>query len=120
MSEFKLQHFILEKTNGLAEQAESIFMRICAQAIDMTDDAIVQTCIEVAREEGITDLYLLDKEFIANALKRALRHDKWTMVPSGGVAVYRCGNIDCARRIPFGHTPQEMKYCPYCGTEMGV
>ena len=118
MSEFKLQHFILEKTNGLAEQTESIFMRICAQAIDMADDAIVQTCIEVAREAGITDLYLLDKEFVANALKRALRHEQWVRVPSAGFAKYRCGNIDCARLIPFGHMPQELKFCPYCGTAM--
>lgn len=44
-------------------------------------------------------------------------HGKWVSIP-GPVLTFRCGNIDCARAIPFGCLPQELKYCPFCGARM--
>lgn len=43
---------------------------------------------------------------------------KWVMIPVNGVARYRCGNIDCCRLIPFGCSPNELDYCPFCGARM--
>ena len=47
-----------------------------------------------------------------------VKHGEWVMIPVNGVAEYRCGNIDCCRIIPFGKSPYEMLYCPYCGAKM--
>ena len=43
---------------------------------------------------------------------------KWVWIPVAGVMRFRCGNIDCCRSIPFGCSPSELKYCPYCGASM--
>lgn len=47
-----------------------------------------------------------------------VRHSEWTPIPVNGVLEFRCGNIDCARHIPFGCEPSDMHYCPYCGSKM--
>jgi hypothetical protein len=49
---------------------------IVAQIVDMTDKVILETIIEFAKSEGITDLYLLDKEFIKTALVREIARRK--------------------------------------------
>ena len=46
------------------------------------------------------------------------KHANWVGFPNAGVWSYRCGNIDCARIIPFGCKPNELVYCPYCGSKM--
>ena len=47
-------------------------------------------------------------------------HARWVGFPNQGVWSYRCGNLDCARLIPFGCNPNELAYCPYCGTKMNA
>lgn len=84
MKDVKLMHYVLEPTNEMTEQVRGYSKYICSQAIDMADDAVVSTCISVAIEAGITDLYLLDKEFVANALKRALLLEKRGRCPYCG------------------------------------
>jgi hypothetical protein len=42
-------------------------------------------------------------------------HMGWVGIPVNGVWRYRCGNINCARLIPFGCEPNELDFCPYCG-----
>ena len=44
-------------------------------------------------------------------------HTEWVSIP-GPVLTFRCGNIDCARKIPFGCLPDELKFCPFCGARM--
>lgn len=44
-------------------------------------------------------------------------HMRWTGISVNGVWSYRCGNIDCARLIPFGCDPNELDFCPYCGAK---
>jgi hypothetical protein len=36
------------------------------------DNAIIQTIIDFAKQEGITDLFLIDKEFVKTALLREI------------------------------------------------
>lgn len=67
-------------------------------------------CTDCYAEEEATALY--------NAGYRKQSEGEWVVIPVDGVFNYRCGNINCARLIPFGTTPQEMKYCPYCGARM--
>jgi len=49
-----------------------ITVKISAQVADMTDSAIVEAILQVAKEEGLTDLYLIDREFILRALRNEL------------------------------------------------
>ena len=44
-------------------------MAICAKIEDLTQEAIVQEIIQTAQKEGITDLWILDKNFILDALQ---------------------------------------------------
>ena len=62
--------------------------------------------------------YRMQAEALYNKGYRKQIDAEWVMIPVNGVACYRCGNIDCARLIPFGTKPQELKYCPNCGAKM--
>ena len=46
-----------------------------AQVLSAMDDEIVRAAVETARQEGITDLVLLDKQFVIDALVKAV--DAW-------------------------------------------
>ena len=43
-----------------------------AQVLSAMDDEIVRAAVEAARQEGITDLVLLDKQFVLDALVKAV------------------------------------------------
>ena len=43
-----------------------------AQVLSAMDDEIVRAAVEAARQEGITDLVLLDKQFVIDALVKAV------------------------------------------------
>lgn len=47
--------------------------KIVAQCVEMADEAIVKAVIDCAKENGITQLYLLDKDFVATALRDAIK-----------------------------------------------
>jgi hypothetical protein len=51
---------------------------------------------------------------------RMINKSEWVAIPINGVLTFRCGNIDCARIIPFGCYPDQLKYCPYCGAKMYI
>lgn len=60
--------------------------RVHAEAINMQEAAIVQACIRTAQKFGITDLFLIDEQFVKDALiEKATR---------GGIV--RCR--ECTRR----------------------
>ena len=63
-----LKHYEMPYNSGI----DNIIKRIAAQAIDMTNRAIVQECIKVASEAGITDLYLMDEKFLSEAIAEKL------------------------------------------------
>ena len=46
--------------------------KIMAECVNMQESAIVSAVIRAARDEGITDLYLLDKKFVIDALITAI------------------------------------------------
>ena len=50
--------------------------KIAAVVADTTDAAIVEAIIEAARAEDITDLHLLDKTFILDAIREKLEREK--------------------------------------------
>ena len=50
-------------------------MAFKAKLIDMKNEAIVQECIKAANEAGITDLFLLDKQFIIDAIREKMERE---------------------------------------------
>ena len=48
---------------------------ISAVVADMTDNAVYNAIIRSAQESGVTDLYLMDKKFVADALREKLERE---------------------------------------------
>lgn len=69
-----LKHVVVPKQINLLDPCDNPYTisKISAIVADMTDEAIYQAIIKMAREEGITDLYLMDKKFVFDALKEKL------------------------------------------------
>ena len=70
-----MKHIELENIYEVVDDCK-IRKNIVAQIVDMTDKVILEAVIEFAKSEGITDLYLLDKEFIKTALVREIARRK--------------------------------------------
>jgi hypothetical protein len=49
--------------------------KIYAECVDMKDTAILEAIIRMAKEAGVTELFLLDKQFVTDALEVAI--EKW-------------------------------------------
>lgn len=70
---FEVVHFPVQFPDPSGEV--NVVQKVAAMIADKTDEMLVNTIKECARKEGITQLYLLDKRFIVNALKDAIK--KW-------------------------------------------
>lgn len=75
-----LQHHKLSRVDldDLFRETDDRIYRITrnlmAQVVDTTDEVIVKAIIDYAREAGVTDLFLIDKEFIMSAINRELHY----------------------------------------------
>lgn len=56
--------------------ANTVTQRIYAEAVNMQDEAIVSACIRAAKEAGITDLFLIDRQFVIDALIEKMEREK--------------------------------------------
>jgi len=50
-----------------------IIQRIRAEVTDMTDNTIIDACIKTAKEAGINNLYLMDRQFVMDALREKIQ-----------------------------------------------
>lgn len=66
----------IDPGDGQCDALYTVTAAICAKIEDLTDEAIVQEIIQTAQKAGITDLWILDKNFILDALReKAERED---------------------------------------------
>jgi|GEM_PF-6914088 len=80
-----------------------IIQKISAVVADTTDKAIVEAIIEDAKNDGVDELYLMDKHFIRNAIEKQMPKK---------VVPYNCGQFHCE----CGEIVKSYeKYCPECG-----
>ena len=49
---------------------------IRAMVVNTTEWAIVDAVIEAAKEDGISDLYLMDRKFVLDALREKIEREK--------------------------------------------
>lgn len=76
-----LEHFDLRPADfDIIEEVNRIKMKIVAEVVDKTDMAICNAIIDAARAEGVTDLYLIDRDFIVTALRNEIARRKGEMV----------------------------------------
>ena len=76
-----LEHFHLELADfDIFEEVGRIKMKIVAEVVDKTDMAICNAIIDAARAEGVTDLYLIDRDFVITALRNEIARRKGEMV----------------------------------------
>ena len=55
---------------------QEITKRIMAEVADLTDAVMVDAILRACQSEGITDLYLIDKKFIIEAITEKLEREK--------------------------------------------
>lgn len=63
----------LRLPDGIDNPIHTITEKILASLVDKEDEVIVQAITEYAKEEGFTELILIDKEFIRDAIKKQIR-----------------------------------------------
>lgn len=62
---------VIDFEDGIYKYREKIF----AECLDMQEDAVVQAVVRMAKDAGVTQLWLLDKKFVLDALVTAI--EKW-------------------------------------------
>ena len=68
---FKLNNARIEEFNQERE-IYKLHEKIAANCMSLVDNEIVKAVAKAAREEGITDLILMDKDFVLRAIKNEL------------------------------------------------
>lgn len=68
----KMQHFHLKDPEIDDDNPMRIANRIYADVVDMTNNTIVDACVKTARQAGINDVYLLDRDFVLAALREKI------------------------------------------------
>lgn len=71
-----LKHLHFEQHLTLEDDLAHLNVKIAALLLDMTDEAITDAIVEAAKNEGITDLYLLDKQFVMEAIKEKMEREQ--------------------------------------------
>lgn len=80
----KMVSCILDKTNAEIDYdlkiekdgSVKISRVVDAKTLDLQESAIVQACIDAAREAGIHELILMDKQFVLEALVEKIEREK--------------------------------------------
>ena len=75
LKSYPFEHFNLNEPKILLEATFKLQQKYCAECVDMKERAIVEAVIRLAKEAGVTELFLLDRQFVLDALTDALR--KW-------------------------------------------
>lgn len=123
-------------------------IKISVQVTDMEDDAIMEAVIQAARDAQLTDLYLIDREFVLRALRKELEREsknEGCEYCRGEKALYQHTHttnlyidtfgkartivVECNPCPPYANcchkgTPDRsayiIKFCPECGRKLEV
>jgi hypothetical protein len=108
------------QTTGTENSPFKIAFSIHAQVIETTDEAIVDACIKFAHAAGISDLYLLDRDLVKEALlEKAAKIKAETDKPLhwidyDGYIICPVCRYDCNDEYALG----KGNFCPDCGTRL--
>lgn len=79
MMNYKLNDAEMQLKDGIFSMQEKIY----AECMDMRETVILNAVADAARHAGITELFLLDKQFVLDALTDALEKWRTTEVSDG-------------------------------------
>lgn len=106
-------HFDMDAANAVA----SITQKYLVQRVKQMDTELMKACLEIAKDAGITDVYLINEDFVLNALKRQMPMDPdshehmWHMYHNCPV----CGNnLKSPGVLQF----KNGSYCDQCGQKI--
>ena len=74
----KVKHYVLQEPEITTDFSESNYVMnaaraIMAQVVSQEDKALCEAMIRYAIEQGYTDLFLIDEEFVKTAIKNEVR-----------------------------------------------
>lgn len=75
---FAGEHFTFPENLKLEPSVTSmlnIVYKVKAKCIRSIDDAILDEIVKAAREEGITDLIIMDRDFVISALREKMKRE---------------------------------------------
>lgn len=72
----KMERIVLTKPVVTGLDDLKITFDVRAEVIDTMDDAIVSEVIQKAIADGVAELYLLDKEFVLDALREKIEQER--------------------------------------------
>lgn len=64
----ELKHYEIPQYTEFTEGTDTVIKKIAAVVEDTKEQAVVEAVLDAAKAEGITDLYLMDRKFILDAL----------------------------------------------------
>lgn len=76
-----IAHYGLNDYAGFSFDGEScsVVHQAAVKSANMLDTAVVNEVLKIAKEAGISDLYLLDKQFVIDALTEKIQREKERM-----------------------------------------
>lgn len=107
---------------GFTERAAVAFAKA-------TDEMLLDAIVKKAKENGITDLYVLNEDFILEAIREKMErknnpeaHGKWVDKPTGRYGQMQSWCTHCERHSGIGGTKKNRHklYCPNCGAIMDL
>ena len=101
-----LQHYDLREMQDVKEPLGHHYTvaNIAARVADITDTVVTEAIIHAAADSGITDLYLIDKTFIREAIQEKLERDKGCEYCTGAAKSFptHCdGEAEIAKLTPL-------------------
>jgi len=107
----------------LSEGVNSYVAKIAVQIQETVDNAIVDEIVKVAKEQGISDLYILDKQNIIAAMRKQMPMKVLETTLHGNVEAYHCKN--CFNRVATfinGNlvSGKIQKHCDECGQKLDM
>jgi len=97
--------------------AASITHNMVVQRVKQVDRALMEGIVETAKINGITDVYLLDEDFIVNALKRQIPMEPISTPWQWDVSHY-CPTCRNPLNAPGLEQFQNGSYCDRCGQKI--
>ena len=124
MNSFELgMHINLPCSLDFDNGVTSAVQKVVVQMQEKIDEAIIREIVKAAKEQGITDLYILDKQNIMAAMRKQMPMKVLETTLHGNVEAYHCKN--CFNRVATfinGNlvSGKIQKHCDECGQKLDM
>lgn len=73
--------YVFRPERQIDSKCNEVVESICAKVVDLRKQAIVSAIVDAARNSGINELILMDKEFVPRAIRNELKNLKKENAP---------------------------------------